>query len=120
MFALVTTLLAAHVGGNQLGIDGNGARAVSEIHLRPTDVQSSEGVRAHPRRHPSFSWHTVPVFAETSNISGVFDADAISTLARFPLFVAEKVSDISVALQLQVQQLSPSLHQKNVKDSVSL
>lgn len=41
---------------------------------------------------PSFSWHTVPVFAETSNVSGVFDDEALHTLAKFPLFVAEKVS----------------------------
>jgi hypothetical protein len=43
-------------------------------------------------RHPAFSWRTVPVFAETSNVSGVFDEDAVQQLARFPLFVAEKVS----------------------------
>ena len=39
---------------------------------------------------PRFSWRTVPVFAETSNVSGVFDEEAIGVLARFPLFVAEK------------------------------
>jgi hypothetical protein len=43
-------------------------------------------------RHPAFSWRTVPVFAETSNVSGMFDEDAVQQLARFPLFVAEKVS----------------------------
>jgi hypothetical protein len=39
---------------------------------------------------PPFSWETVPVFAETSNVSGVFDAEALAVLARFPVFVGEK------------------------------
>jgi hypothetical protein len=30
------------------------------------------------------------VFAETSNVTGVFDAEALATLAKFPFFVAEK------------------------------
>lgn len=42
-----------------------------------------------------FSWHTVPVFAETSNVSGLFDNAALDTLARFPLFVAEKAYDFN-------------------------
>lgn len=39
-----------------------------------------------------WDWRTVPVFAETSNVTGPFDAEAMSTLARFRLFVGEKVS----------------------------
>lgn len=46
-----------------------------------------------PRLTPRFSWQTVPVFAETSNISGIFDDSALQTLAKFPLFVAEKAYD---------------------------
>lgn len=45
------------------------------------------------KKSPQFSWRTVPVFAETSNISGVFDDSALRTLAKFPLFVAEKAYD---------------------------
>eukprot|EP00041_Stephanoeca_diplocostata_P016697 m.329882 g.329882 ORF g.329882 m.329882 type:complete len:379 (-) comp20452_c0_seq2:192-1328(-) len=39
---------------------------------------------------PSFSWETVPVFAETSNVTGPFDEDAMNALSKFQLFVAEK------------------------------
>ena len=46
---------------------------------------------------PPFSWHTVPVFAETSNVSGVFDDEAMGVLRRFPLFVAEKAYDFPAA-----------------------
>lgn len=91
MLALATMLLIAHVGGNQL-VFVDGARADSEILRHSAGHTISESAGLPPRRHPFFSWHTVPVFAETSNISGVFDAEAMSTLARFPLFVAEKVS----------------------------
>ena len=42
---------------------------------------------------PAFSWRTVPVFAETSNVSGAFDAEALATISRFPMFVAEKAYD---------------------------
>ena len=42
---------------------------------------------------PPFSWRTVPVFAETSNVTGAFDSTALSTLRRFPLVVAEKAYD---------------------------
>eukprot|EP00037_Helgoeca_nana_P014205 m.132461 g.132461 ORF g.132461 m.132461 type:complete len:400 (-) comp22449_c0_seq1:22-1221(-) len=45
------------------------------------------------RSDPPFSWRTVPVFAETSNVTGVFDAEALATLAKFPFFVAEKAYD---------------------------
>ena len=45
---------------------------------------------AYAGRHPQFSWHTVPVFAETSNVTGFFDDGALDTLAKFPLYVAEK------------------------------
>ena len=42
---------------------------------------------------PGFSWRTVPVFAETSNVSGVFDEEALETLSRFSVFVLEKAYD---------------------------
>lgn len=29
-----------------------------------------------------FSWHTVPVFCETSNVTGVFDEEALDTIAK--------------------------------------
>lgn len=32
---------------------------------------------------PPFSWDTVPVFCETSNVTGVFDEEAIKTIARY-------------------------------------
>ena len=35
----------------------------------------------------------MPVFAETSNVSGAFDAEALATISRFPMFVAEKAYD---------------------------
>lgn len=41
----------------------------------------------------SFNWNTVPVFAETSNVSGIFDEQALTTLAKFNLFVGEKAYD---------------------------
>jgi hypothetical protein len=59
---------------------------------------SAHGGEVRRMRHPAFSWRTVPVFAETSNVSGVFDEDAVQQLARFPLFVAEKVSAWRCAL----------------------
>lgn len=46
--------------------------------------------RAARVRGSNWSWRTVPVFAETSNVSGVFDTEAMATLAKFPLFVGEK------------------------------
>ena len=44
-------------------------------------------------RLPPFSWDTVPVFAETSNVTGPFDQRALATLKRFPVFVGEKAYD---------------------------
>ena len=43
------------------------------------------------RTRPEWSWRTVPVFAETSNITGPFDDAALQTLSKFPVFVGEKV-----------------------------
>ena len=62
-----------------------GSKPVVPPRLPPSEPSPSS-------RKPMFSWHTVPVFAETSNVSGLFDNAALDTLARFPLFVAEKVS----------------------------
>ena len=57
------------------------------LHLLPTTtLLNTLGV-------PTCPWHTLPIFAETSNITGPFDHDAIQTLAKFPLFVAEKAYD---------------------------
>lgn len=41
----------------------------------------------------SFSWATLPVFAETSNVTGPFDDDALEALSLFGLFVTEKAYD---------------------------
>eukprot|EP01044_Picomonas_judraskeda_P026475 COSAG03_NODE_8050_length_842_cov_0.873486_1_plen_240_part_01 len=67
---------------------------------------------------PPFSWDTVPVFAETSNVTGPFDARALATLRRFPLFVAEKAYDYPgpgfaedklTALAGHLRQLNPEI-----------
>jgi hypothetical protein len=42
---------------------------------------------------PGFSWDTVPVFIETSNVTGAFDAAALSAIAKANLFVIEKGYD---------------------------
>jgi hypothetical protein len=42
---------------------------------------------------PSFSWDTVPVFIETSNVTGAFDSTALSTISKANLFVIEKGYD---------------------------
>ena len=48
---------------------------------------------ASPAALPSFSWDTVPVFFETSNVTGPFDEAAMSTMARAGLVVLEKAYD---------------------------
>ena len=67
---------------------------------------------------PPFSWDTVPVFAETSNVTGPFDERALATLRRFPLFVAEKAYDYPgpgfaedklTALAGHLRQLNPEI-----------
>ena len=40
--------------------------------------------------YPKFSWHTVPVFAETSNVTGYFDDAALQSLSKFHMFVGGK------------------------------
>jgi hypothetical protein len=69
-------------------------------------------------RPPPFSWDTVPVFAETSNVTGPFDARALATLKRFPVFVAEKAYDYPgrgyaedklTALAENLRQLNPDI-----------
>eukprot|EP00937_MAST-01D_sp_MAST-1D-sp2_P005200 g5200.t1 len=46
--------------------------------------------RLPPRPLPSFSWDTVPVFFETSNVTGPFDDSSVRTMARAGLVVLEK------------------------------
>jgi hypothetical protein len=67
---------------------------------------------------PAFSWSTVPVFAETSNVSGVFDERALAVLKRFPVFVGEKAYDYHAAgfaedklaaLAQQLRRLNPAI-----------
>jgi hypothetical protein len=48
---------------------------------------------APPRPLPGFSWDTVPVFVETSNVTGPFDDAALRTIAKANLFVLEKGYD---------------------------
>lgn len=42
---------------------------------------------------PGFTWDTVPVFVETSNVTGRFDDGALATIAKANLFVIEKGYD---------------------------
>lgn len=46
-----------------------------------------------PPALPSFSWDTVPVFFETSNVTGPFDEASIITMAKAGLVVLEKAYD---------------------------
>lgn len=71
-----------------------------------------------PAPLPSFSWDTVPVFAETSNVTGEFDAAALAALARFNMFVVEKAYDFPApgfaedkvaALAARLRELSPGM-----------
>lgn len=50
----------------------------------------SVGVEGTPHL-PRFSWDTVPAFYHSCNYTGAFTADAIQTIAKFPLVVIEKV-----------------------------
>lgn len=68
---------------------------------------------------PPFSWDTVPVFAETSNVSGPFDESALHTLARFPVYVAEKAynypapgyaEDKLAALAAELRSINPEIY----------
>jgi len=77
------------------------------------------GVTVTPRRSaPPFSWDRVPVFAETSNVTGRFDPAALQVLAKFPVFVAEKGYDYPAAgyaedkltvLAAQLRKLNPDI-----------
>lgn len=67
---------------------------------------------------PPFSWDTVPVFAETSNVTGPFDAAALATLKKFSIFVGEKgydfpsagfAEDKLAALARQLRELKPDI-----------
>jgi hypothetical protein len=74
--------------------------------------------RGSPVKPPPFSWDTVPVFAETSNVTGPFDERAMATLRRFPVFVGEKAYDYPAAgyaedkltvLAKKLRQLNPEI-----------
>ena len=67
---------------------------------------------------PPFSWRTVPVFAETSNVTGPFDDTAVSVLTKFSVVVGEKAYDYPdpgfaedklAALAKQLRQLKPNI-----------
>ena len=83
---------------------------------RGTKTFTDHGARQ--RIAPHFSWDTVPVFAETSNVSGFFDVEAMQTLSRFSLFVVEKAyafespgfeEDKISALAARLRQLNPKM-----------
>lgn len=70
-------------------------------------------------RMPEFSWETVPVFAHTCNMSGPFNEDALSILAKFPMVTIEKgqsifskeslnTEDAITAAAIQIKQRNPS------------
>ena len=64
---------------------------------------------------PPFSWRTVPVFAETSNVSGPFDSAALDVLQKFPLFVAEKAYDYAAPgfAEDKLARLAAQLRERN-------
>lgn len=66
-------------------------------------------------KQPAFSWRTVPVFAETSNVSGAFDAEALETISRFSMFVAEKAYDYPAGgfAEDKLSALAPELRRRN-------
>ena len=92
---------------------------ISSSSALPTPLlQTRTQTQLQAPRQPVHSWHTVPVFAETSNVTGPFDQKALETLAKFPIFIAEKAynypapgfaEDKLGVLSKQLRALAPNI-----------